>query len=1061
MKIVAPKISQRVGLGRYSPCFVIALLVCGLWACAFSATANAQSCTIDQTSTRTSTRIVIDLQSGCTSDAQTTFGAAALYWADYLYSEVPISVEADFQPLSCNATQGTLGSAGPNGFATNFAGAASSVYYPVALANSLSGVDLDTASADISMAYNNNIGNSGCLEVFSWFYDDGTSTSAPANTFDLYGVIQHELGHGLGVISLYRQSGIFGSDDPSDPFAGFTDSYSQYLYSETFAQDIDALSAANRANTFISESDLTWSGSAVDSLSGTLTAGTTNNNVRMYAPSPYSSGSSVSHFDTAVEPTDLMEPIKVARSLTNFDLTRNLLRDVGWKTLPDPPVILATGTSTTSLTFAVTAPSQAGGSTILNHTVTCGNVSETSANSTITVSGLAAGTAYSCSGVATTGIGSSDASATVTTTTDTATLAEALDAPSLTWTTGGDANWAGQTSDFYPTSDNDDAAQAGDITDDQSTYIETTVSGAGLISFYWKVSSEPNYDFLRFFVDGLEVADVEGISGLVDWTQAIHEITGEGSHTLRWTFIKDSSVSSNADTAWVDLVSWQEAQTPSAPSLVSVTTEQTSSLTGSATVSFSPAATGPVADSYVATCSPQSATRQLSSQVRLSGDVPTAEEFAALTSRPFKAETDALRQLHQSETFRDSGARCGTDAINSRNSNVPRTLADCTNSLTVIKSAYEAPTEDTYVIPIVWHVIYKTDIGQTGLLSAEDIADQIDALNEDFAGFLGAGVDTKIQFVLEDINYYQNDTAYDDTTSAAYDLKDQNKVDGSRFLNVFSNDAQGNLGYAWFPAWGVGTSNDFITMNAAYVGGRSNGAGVFDEGRTLVHEIGHYLGLIHTFGDGETCDGNTYSSGDLIVDTPEQKLADYSQVSSDCGVTSALNNFMNYSYDDLMHTFTEEQTNRMICSLQNYRSTGYELVSNGSTAVTATSTTSPIVVPDLVAGTTYQCSVVALAGTQQSTSSSSGSIVAGDRDGDGVLDFDDAFPNDPTEITDTDGEGLGDNLESTLGTDINNPDTDGDGYTDYEEYVDGTDPLDDGDPGAGGLPIWLLYQATQ
>ena len=923
MKIVAPKISQGLDLGRYSSGLVIALLVCGLWACTFSATVNAQSCTIDQTSTRTGTRIVIDLQSGCTSDAQTTFGAATLYWADYLYSQVPILVEADFQPLSCNATQGTLGSAGPNTFAVNFSGAAASnIYYPIALANSLRGVDLVPASADISMAYNNNIGNPGCLESASWFYDDGTSTSAPANTFDLYGVIQHELGHGLGVISLYRQSGIFGSDDPSDPFAGFTDSYSQYLYSETFAQEIDTLSTANRASTFTSESGLTWSGAAVDSLSGTLTAGTTNNNVRMYAPSTYSGGSSVSHFDTAVEPTDLMEPIKVARSLTNFNLTRNLLRDVGWQTLPDPPAISATETSPTSLTFAVTAPSQTGGSTILNYTVTCGNVSETSASSTITVSGLLAGTVYSCSGVATTGIGSSDASATVTATTD-------LGGP------------------------------------------------------------------------------------------------------------------------------------PEAPILSSVVTEQTSESAASATVTFSPAPTGLEPNSYVATCTPQSATRQLSSQVRLSGDVPTAKEFAALSSNPSKAETDALRQLHQSETFRDSGARCGTDAINSRNSNVPRTLADCTNSLTVIKSAYETPTNDTYVIPIVWHVIYKSDIDQTGLLSPEDIADQIDALNEDFAGFFGAGVDTKIQFVLENTNYYQNDTAYDDTTSAAYDLKDQNKVDGTRFLNVFSNDAQGNLGYAWFPAWGVGTSDDFITMNAAYVGGRSNGAGVFDEGRTLVHEIGHYLGLIHTFGDDATCDGNTYSSGDLIVDTPEQKFSDYSQASSDCGVTSALNNFMNYSYDDLMHTFTEEQTNRMICSLQNYRSTGYELVSDGPTAVTATGTTSPVVVPDLVAGTTYQCSVVALAGTQQSASSSSGSIVAGDRDGDGVLDYDDAFPNDPTETTDSDGEGLGDNLEGTLGTDINNPDTDGDGYTDYEEYVDGTDPLDDGDPGSGGLPIWLLYQATQ
>ena len=639
-------------------------------------------------------------------------------------------------------------------------------------------------------------------------------------------------------------------------------------------------------------------------------------------------------------------------------------------------------------------------------------------------------------------------------------LAEALDAPSLTWTTGGDANWEGQTALFHALDDNDDAAQSGEITHSQSTYIETTVSGPGAIDFYWSVSSEAGYDFLSFYVDDVRI---ERISGEVYWTQVTHDIAGEGDHTLRWEFSMDVNTSNGIDTGWVDLVTWGEAERPNAPTLISVETEQTTSLTGSATVSFSPAASGPVADSYVATCTPQSTSRQLSSQVRLSGDVPTAEEFTALTSRPSKTETDALRALHESEAFRGSGARCGTEAITARNGNSPRTYADCTNSLTVIKSGYEAPTDATYVIPIVWHVIYKTDVAQTGLLSAGDIADQIDALNEDFAGFLGAGVDTKIQFVLEDIKYYENDAAYDDTTSAAYDLKDQNKVDGTRFLNVFSNNAKGNLGYAWFPVWGVGASGDFITMNAEYVGGRNNGAGFYDEGRTLVHEIGHYLGLIHTFGDDATCDGNTYSSGDLIVDTPEQKNADSSAASDDCGVTSALNNFMNYSYDDLMVTFTEEQTNRMICSLQNYRSTAYEIVSDGPTAVTVTATgaNSPIVVPDLVAGTTYQCSVAAVAGSQESASSSSGTIMAGDADGDGVLDYDDAFPNDPTETTDTDGEGLGDNLEGTLGTDPENPDTDGDGYTDYEEYVDGTDPLDDGDPGSGGLPIWLLYQATQ
>jgi|GEM_PF-6503556 len=62
---------------------------------------------------------------------------------------------------------------------------------------------------------------------------------------------------------------------------------------------------------------------------------------------------------------------------------------------------------------------------------------------------------------------------------------------------------------------------------------------------------------------------------------------------------------------------------------------------------------------------------------------------------------------------------------------------------------------------------------------------------------------------------------------------------------------------------------------------------------------------------------------------------------------------------------------------------------------------------------------------------------------------------------DSDADGLSDSEEVELGTDPNNVDSDGDGATDYEEVNDGTDPLDYGDPGQTGLPIWLLYQATQ
>ena len=72
------------------------------------------------------------------------------------------------------------------------------------------------------------------------------------------------------------------------------------------------------------------------------------------------------------------------------------------------------------------------------------------------------------------------------------------------------------------------------------------------------------------------------------------------------------------------------------------------------------------------------------------------------------------------------------------------------------------------------------------------------------------------------------------------------------------------------------------------------------------------------------------------------------------------------------------------------------------------------------------------------------------------------FPMIPTETVDSDGDGLGNNLEGTLGTDINNVDTDGDTYSDYDEYTEGTDPLDANDyPNISGLPIWLLYEATQ
>ena len=125
-------------------------------------------------------------------------------------------------------------------------------------------------------------------------------------------------------------------------------------------------------------------------------------------------------------------------------------------------------------------------------------------------------------------------------------LGEAVDNTALTWTTGGDANWFGQTSTYYH---DGDAAQSGDIEDYEESWIKTTVTGPGTLTFYWKVSSEEGWDYL-VYIDG---AQQGSISGEVDWHQMSYNI-GSGPHTLNWTYEKDFCLSGGSDCGWLDKV---------------------------------------------------------------------------------------------------------------------------------------------------------------------------------------------------------------------------------------------------------------------------------------------------------------------------------------------------------------------------------------------------------------------------------------------------------------------------------------------------------------------------
>jgi hypothetical protein len=117
-------------------------------------------------------------------------------------------------------------------------------------------------------------------------------------------------------------------------------------------------------------------------------------------------------------------------------------------------------------------------------------------------------------------------------------------------TTGGSANWATQTTVKFAGTY---AAKSGTITDSQTTQMSHTIvipAGGATLSFYYNVSSESGYDYLRFYIDGIQQNQW---SGAIGWTQQSY-ILAAGSRTLRWEYSKDSSSSAGTDSAYIDNV---------------------------------------------------------------------------------------------------------------------------------------------------------------------------------------------------------------------------------------------------------------------------------------------------------------------------------------------------------------------------------------------------------------------------------------------------------------------------------------------------------------------------
>ncbi len=128
------------------------------------------------------------------------------------------------------------------------------------------------------------------------------------------------------------------------------------------------------------------------------------------------------------------------------------------------------------------------------------------------------------------------------------------------WSFNGDSDWfitdTGAQQGNY-------AAQSGDIGNNQSTSLSLSFYSAseGEVSFYRKVDSEPTFDFLHFYIDGIEK---DAWSGDLSWSFESYTVP-EGNHTLQWKYVKDSSVSDGEDAAWIDTIKLPENSTMDIP----------------------------------------------------------------------------------------------------------------------------------------------------------------------------------------------------------------------------------------------------------------------------------------------------------------------------------------------------------------------------------------------------------------------------------------------------------------------------------------------------------------
>ncbi|MEO6774969.1 MAG: M43 family zinc metalloprotease [Kofleriaceae bacterium] len=301
------------------------------------------------------------------------------------------------------------------------------------------------------------------------------------------------------------------------------------------------------------------------------------------------------------------------------------------------------------------------------------------------------------------------------------------------------------------------------------------------------------------------------------------------------------------------------------------------------------------------------------------------------------------KAFFESAEWQQSGGRCGTQTPPAMSLILPPTgSSDCTNIAEVINPAYIDGR--VFVVQVVFHLIQKTD--GTGNITDDQVRSQIQILNEDYQALSNThgapGNNAGIKFVLArfdpngnpttGIERFTNDSYFSEGDPGTSPMKTALHWDPTKYLNVYSNGLDSGqpalLGYATFPFDLAHTpSQDGVVLTYASVGLNAAYA-PYDLGASATHEIGHWFGLFHTFQGGCGTANKPYSTGDLISDTVAEATdaTNCTAHASGCsnGLNAPIENYMDYSYDTCMTTFTVEQINRARCGIVNYRTINTE-----------------------------------------------------------------------------------------------------------------------------------------